>query len=77
MSGTKTELQGVEGGKMSAIVKHTRDAVCEVAVYEVVVWMLQAAGGSGWGSGLLTNDRPVGVACVARGVEGVRVPTAG
>ncbi len=42
-----------------------------------MIWMLKAAGSSGWGRGLLTNDRPVGVACVPSGwgveVEGVHV----
>ncbi len=65
MSRTKTELQGVEGGKMSGIVKHTRHADCgDREPNDVVVWMLQAVAGSGWGKGLLTNDRPVGVTCV-------------
>ncbi len=68
---------------MSAIVKHTRDAVCGDREWnEVVTWMLQAAGGSRWGGSFLTNDRPVGVACgpgggVGGGVESVRVHRAG
>ena len=55
-------------GKKSALIRQqicTGDTLSAAtgSGMKVIVWILQAARGSGWGRWLLTNGRPVGVAC--------------